>query len=326
MRLDDLAQIVSGLTLGGPPAKEPTSKVPYLRVANVKDGWLLLDDVKEIDATARDLDQFRLRTGDVVLTEGGDPDKLGRGTVWHAEIEQCLHQNHIFRVRFDQGQVSPEFAAYQFASKYGKAYFLANARQTTGIASINKGILSRFPFRVPPIEEQRFIASRLKAQISTAEQARQQARIQLSASSLLPGRCLTQIFESADAVEWPRHPVGDTLAFLPARSISLKGKAAIRAVTSACLTETGFNPAGVKDALMEADDVVDAIVEPGEILIARSNTPALVGRAAVFEGSDETLVASDLTMRLRCRERLDASFACAWFSYLFVTGYWRERA
>lgn len=104
------------------------------------------------------------------------------------------------------------------------------------------------------------------------------------------------------------------------------GKEAVRAVTTACLLETGFTEAGVKDALMMEADVADAMIEPGEILIARSNTPALVGRAALFEGSDQRLVASDLTIRLRCRDGLEPGFAAAWFSYQFVTGYWRERA
>lgn len=175
MRLDELAEIVSGLTLGGAPSQEPTQKVPYLRVANVKDGSLMLDDIKEINATKEDVERLQLRRGDVVLTEGGDPDKLGRGTVWREEIPLCLHQNHIFRVRFETSRVCPEFAAYQFASVYGKTYFLAHARQTTGIASINKGVLSRFPFCVPLIDEQRRVASRLRAQIAVAQGARQAA-------------------------------------------------------------------------------------------------------------------------------------------------------
>lgn len=100
----------------------------------------------------------------------------------------------------------------------------------------------------------------------------------------------------------------------------------VRAVTSACLNETGFNLAGVKDARMEPVAADEAVLSPGEILVARSNTIALVGRTAVFEGSSEPLVASDLTIRLRCRELVDPGFAGAWFSHLFVTGYWRERA
>ena len=154
----------------------------------------MLDDVKEIDATERDVAQFQLKHGDVVLTEGGDPDKLGRGTVWREEIGLCLHQNHIFRVRFDQEQVCPEFAAYQFASHYGKAYFLAHAKQTTGIASINKGVLSRFPFRLPPLETQRRIAHRLREQVEKVQQLKSALTEQLEALDNLPSAYLREAF------------------------------------------------------------------------------------------------------------------------------------
>ena len=53
-----------------------------MRVANVKDGHLDLSSVYEIEATEAEIDRLRLRPGDLILTEGGDPDKLGRGCVW----------------------------------------------------------------------------------------------------------------------------------------------------------------------------------------------------------------------------------------------------
>ena len=95
-----------------------------------------LSDVYDIEATDEEIDRLRLRVGDLLLTEGGDADKLGRGTLWRGELPLCIHQNHIFRVRFDLEQFSPDFIAAQTASPYGKAYFSAHAKQTTGIATI----------------------------------------------------------------------------------------------------------------------------------------------------------------------------------------------
>jgi type I restriction enzyme, S subunit len=80
-------------------------------VANVKDGFLDLSDVKKTLAFEEEIDACRLQPGDILLTEGGDPDKLGRGTYWQGEISECLHQNHIFRIRFDQDQLDPAFLA-----------------------------------------------------------------------------------------------------------------------------------------------------------------------------------------------------------------------
>lgn len=153
--LSDVADIGSGITKG---RKEPSTalrRVPYLAVANVQDRALDLTTVKTIEASEEEICRFRLKSGDLVLTEGGDPDKLGRGTVWRDELPEAIHQNHIFRVRVDIKEIDPVYLNFLIGSEYGKRYFLRSAKQTTGIASINKSQLSRFPVLLPPVELQK---------------------------------------------------------------------------------------------------------------------------------------------------------------------------
>src|ERR1019366_5284521 len=92
------AEVRTGIAKGKKGRKSPVS-LPYLRVANVQDGYLSLIEIKTIDVEKKDAERYRLQDGDVLLTEGGDFDKLGRGAVWRGEIPYCLHQNHIFSVR-----------------------------------------------------------------------------------------------------------------------------------------------------------------------------------------------------------------------------------
>jgi len=129
----------------------------------VQDGHLDLGEVKEIEVEAEQVDRYKLVAGDVLLTEGGDFDKLGRGTVWRGEIPVCLHQNHVFAVRCDTERVQPDFLSALTASDYGKAYFLSAAKQTTNLASINSTQLKAFPTLLPPVPEQRKIATILSA-------------------------------------------------------------------------------------------------------------------------------------------------------------------
>ncbi len=77
---------------------------------------------------------------------------------------------------------------------------------------------------------------------------------------------------------------------------------------------------------MWADDAAECVVAPGEVLVARSNTPELVGRAAMYEGSPSNVVASDLTIRIWPRDGLSSAFIAGYLSFLYATGYWRERA
>lgn len=160
--LGEIAQCSSGITKGRRTA-EPTSPTPYMAVSNVQDRRLDLSVVKLIDATEVERDRFRLASGDLLLTEGGDPDKLGRGTVWRDEIEGAIHQNHIFRVRLTDDNYLPDYLNWLLASDYGKSYFLSRAKQTTGIATINQTQLKAFPVIATKPERQRAFVRVLEA-------------------------------------------------------------------------------------------------------------------------------------------------------------------
>jgi type I restriction enzyme S subunit len=153
--LKDIADIRSGVTKGKIVKDDDAITLPYMRVANVQDGYLDLSSIQEITVSQKDAKKSMLQIGDILLTEGGDPDKLGRGHVWNGEIENCIHQNHIFSVRvMDRDYVRPSFLSSVISSPRGKKYFLKVGKQTTGIATINKTVLSEFLPFIPPLEMQ----------------------------------------------------------------------------------------------------------------------------------------------------------------------------
>src|SRR5581483_348177 len=110
---------VAGVTLGRKLNGDRVRLYPYLRVANVKDGHIDTEDIQETPATEDEARRLALQRGDLLLTEGGDRDKLGRGALWSNEVAECIHQNHIFRVRLHPS-VDPNFASFQIGSPYGK--------------------------------------------------------------------------------------------------------------------------------------------------------------------------------------------------------------
>ena len=89
------------------------------------------------------------------MTEGGDPDKLGRGAIIQTPPENCIHQNHIFRVRLDRERLLPEYMSQYLQHQRAKRYFLGCAKQTTGIASINMKQLKALPILIPPMQKQK---------------------------------------------------------------------------------------------------------------------------------------------------------------------------
>ena len=121
-------------------------ELPYLRVANVQDGHLDLSTIKTVRVRVDEVDTYLLRVGDVLMTEGGDIDKLGRGTIWEGQIPACLHQNHIFRIRPNRNLLDPAFYALVVESDSAKRYFNRVAKRTTNLASTNKTQVRAFPF------------------------------------------------------------------------------------------------------------------------------------------------------------------------------------
>jgi type I restriction enzyme S subunit len=157
-----VAEVQNGLTVGKKyDDNEVLTARPYLRVANVQDGYLDLEDITSIQLPAREVGQYELQSGDVVVTEGGDFDKLGRGYVWNGEIAGCLHQNHIFAVRPSPSRLRSAFLAALTTSLYGRNYFTATSVQSTNLACTNRSKLGAFAVPLPRVEEQDTICRRL---------------------------------------------------------------------------------------------------------------------------------------------------------------------
>lgn len=167
--LKRMSAIQTGLTLGK-VYEGPLIERPYLRVANVQDGHLNLEDVTTIEVPEVVAHHVELSPGDVLMTEGGDLDKLGRGTIWNGEIPDCLHQNHIFAIRCYKYKLLPAFLAYLTASRYGRDYFEATGKRTTNLASTNSTKVGLFPIPRPSIAEQRAICQFLDVKLNQIAQ------------------------------------------------------------------------------------------------------------------------------------------------------------
>jgi len=215
VKLEKVADVRTGLAKGKTGLKEPV-ELPYLRVANVQDGHLNLDEIKTIWVERSQVDRYRLKPGDVLMTEGGDFDKLGRGDVWRGQIPLCLHQNHVFVVRPHQDHLNSAFLAALAASEYGRNYFLSCAKRSTNLASINASQLKAFPVLMPKPEEQREIAGILAvwdAAIMTAERLLTSSRVRKQAlsSRILFGEARLAPFNDASplrSTRCGRIPVG----------------------------------------------------------------------------------------------------------------------
>jgi type I restriction enzyme S subunit len=204
--LSEVAAIQSGLAKGRPGASTAL-ELPYIRTANVQAGRLDLSEVKTLRVTAEQSEKHRLRHEDVLVLEGGDADKVGRGWLWESQVPDCLHQNHVFAVRTDRTQLLPRYLALFINSPRARAYFLACAKQTTNLASINKRQLAALPVPLVPLAQQHAVVDWVEQEI---------ARIDAGAVALERAVALTEPFRIAVVrelldVSWPERALIDTL-------------------------------------------------------------------------------------------------------------------
>ncbi len=174
-RLKYVATVQTGLTLGNAVAQADAIELPYLRVANVQTSGVNLDEVKTVLVGRGEWTKYRLRDGDVLMTEGGDIDKLGRGCIWSNQIDPCVHQNHVFAVRCGV-QIDSHLLVYLLDAQVARNYFRMTAKKTTNLASTNSTTLGNLPLALPEVPEQARVVEYLDRETSQIDKLAAKAR------------------------------------------------------------------------------------------------------------------------------------------------------
>ncbi len=178
VKLGRVCDLQSGLTIDA--KREGDTGYPYLRVANVQNGSLDLSEMKSVNVDPALALRCMLRPGDVLMTEGGDLDKLGRGAVWWGEIPNCLHQNHVFALRPHREHLLPEYLAAMTRTHHARRYFEITGNRTTNLASTNSTKILDFRFRLPSLAEQNVLLEQVRKADSAARRAVRLMREQVS--------------------------------------------------------------------------------------------------------------------------------------------------
>ena len=164
-QISDVAKIISGLTKN-PKRAELPRKLPYLRVANVYANELRLDEVETIGVADSEVDKLLVRRGDLLVVEGnGSADQIGRVALWDGSIPNCVHQNHLIKVRLGE-DVMPEWALAWLLSPGGRREIEQVSSSTSGLHTLSTGKVGRLPLPVPPIAAQHRIVAEVERRLS----------------------------------------------------------------------------------------------------------------------------------------------------------------
>lgn len=284
---------------------------PYIRAANV--GWngLRLEDVKSMNFTDAEMETYRLEPGDLVLNEAsGSAGEVGKPALWAGEIHDCAFQNTLIRVRPFQHE--PRFLLHYFRAQALLGQFVKHSRGV-GIHHLGRARLASWPTPLPPIDEQRRIVDILEDHLSRLDAAASYATAALRRSERWHEAVVGQAIWSDNG---PRVEVGGLLRE-PMRNgrsdrAASSGEPGTRTLTLTAVTKNAFTEANTKFTATTPERAASLWLEPGDVLVQRSNTPELVGTTARYDGPREWAIFPDLLIRLRADEsRIDSRFVTA---------------
>ena len=152
------AKVTLGKTIQNEPRSNTTdSPVKYIRAANIQPNGVLATDTQSMFANAAEIAALDLRTGDVLVVEGGAG--YGRSLTLEEPLAGWVFQNHIIRARPYSGWHG-KYIDYGIRHLLHAGYIEQIARGAT-IPGLSSGNLRSLPLIFRPLNEQRRIADHL---------------------------------------------------------------------------------------------------------------------------------------------------------------------
>lgn len=186
LRLDAAAEITMGRQRS-PKHQSGEHQVPYLRAANVKDGYLSTGDVYSMNFSPEEQQKYRLHPGDVLVTEGcGSRAQVGASARWNDDLDGVVcFQNTLLRLRARTGIADASFI-YHWARWAFETGLWADVASGTNIFHIGATRAAKLSISLPPLAVQRRVAEVLDACESVAHSARRvnQAALGLRRSAM----------------------------------------------------------------------------------------------------------------------------------------------
>ena len=218
--------------------------------------------------------------------------------IWNGP-EGVLNQ-HIFKVR---SFIDEQFHYYLVTTILNE---LLRQAHGSGMVHITKGLFELTPILVPPIAEQHRIVAAIEEHLSNLDAAvaaleRVRTALPRYRAAVLEAACEGRLVErEAETVQL------GTLLKDPLRNGHSAKKASngkgVRTFTLTAATNRDFSMGNTKLTVADPRRVRELWAQPGDIFVERSNTPELVGTAALYKGEPNFAVFPDLMIRVRIAE------------------------
>ena len=211
VRLRELCILVNGKAFK--PSDWSTSGKPIIRIQNLNDA------TKPFNYWDGSLEkQIIVNPGTVLLAWSGTPGTSFGAHIWNRE-DGVLNQ-HIFRVDFTRPDISPQWFTYSVNQRLD--VLIHQAHGGVGLRHVRKSQVETLEIPLPPLSEQKRIATILNDHMADIARARTAAEAQLEATETLSAAYLRETFKSKDAQEWRWPQLKEIAGINPRRPRGLK--------------------------------------------------------------------------------------------------------
>lgn len=187
-----VGEVRMGKQLSPASSREDGTHFPYLRVANVLDGWIDYSDVNAMSFSLLERGKYELLPGDILLNEGQSLELVGRSAIYDGLPGKFCFQNTLIRFRGGPG-VLPAYAQEIFKVWQRDGTFASIAKKTTSIAHLGGDRFAKLGFPLIPLARQRRIVEILESiadleRVSKAEMVKMRTVQDGTLANLLGGR------------------------------------------------------------------------------------------------------------------------------------------
>jgi type I restriction enzyme S subunit len=284
--------------------QDPAGDVRLTQLADIGEGiWRNRSERFMTSQAAERLGCMYLKSGDVLIARM--PDPLGRACLFPGDPKPCVTAVDVCVVRPGTSSVDPRWLMWWLNAPQMRREVLSRQAGTTR-KRISRRNLAAIAMPVPPFAEQRRVVAAIEEHLSRLDAADANIR---SARDRVKG-LLRAVQSRALSKEWPRRPLAEMLREPLRNGLSAKASAngTTRIITLTAVTRASFGDEHTKLADVDKTRASDLWLEPGDVLIERSNTPELVGTTALFDGQREWAIFPDLLIRVRTNPQLTPEF------------------
>ena len=291
----------------------------FLRTKNVFWNRLELTDLDEMHFSEAEQTRLELQANDLLVCEGGS---IGRTALWNNEVDGCLYQNHLHRLRAKGDKAHPQFGVYWlwYAFDVAKLYF--GRGNVTTIPNLSQSKLAELPMALPPLPEQKKIAHIL----STVQRAIEAQERIIQTTTELKKALMHKLFTEGPRNEpqkqteigpipesWEVVPVGDICrSIVPGRNKPKVFDGDIPWLTTPNIKGLDYINADVDGLRVSSDELKSS---GGRMIPEKSVIMSCVGDFGVSAVTNIEIVINQQLHAFVCPESLNPVFLCNQLRY-----------